>query len=208
MPLQNRVTPFGELVALAGRGSVMGNRGVLHDGARRIVRPWQLRRWIACRTEFRGRHREVMQPRRYTELFFLDDATALAAGHRPCAECRNEDYREFRLLWERLYGAPASAEAIDRVLHAERLEGRRKRTFSARWDTVPDGAFVALGEKAWLVRRRELLAWSDGGYAERRGRPRTGSVEVLTPPSIVTMLAAGYPVVMHPSAPSAATDIG
>ncbi len=200
MPLQNRVTPFGELVAVAGRGLLMGNRGVVHDEARRIVRPWQVRRWIACRTEFRGRHRDVMQPRRWTELFFLDEATAFAAGHRPCAQCRYADYQRFRSLWETCHGAPANADSMDRVLHAERLDGRRKRTYPAPFAALPDGAFVVLDGTAWLVRGRELLAWSDGGYAERRRRPRTGAVDVLTPRSMVALLTAGYPVSVHPSA--------
>jgi hypothetical protein len=200
MPLQNRVTPFGDLVAVAGRGLLMGNRGVLHDDARRIVRPWQVRRWIACRTEFRGRHRAIMQPRRYTELFFLDEATGLAAGHRPCAECRYGDYQRFRRLWEASLGAPANADGMDRVLHAERLDGRRKRTYRARLDLLPDGAYVAFEDTAWLVWRDELLAWSDHGYTQRRRLPRDRMVDVLTPPSILALLAAGYPVSVHRSA--------
>jgi hypothetical protein len=202
VPLQNRVTPFGELVAVAGRGLLMGNRGVLHDETQRIVRPWQVRRWIACVTEFRGRHRAVMQPRRYTELFFLDEATAFAAGHRPCRECRYADYQRFRSLWETVHGAPAGADAMDRVLHAERLDGRRKRTHRARLADLPDGAYVALDGAAWLVWRGDLLAWSDAGYAERRSRPRNAGVDVLTPPSVVAILAAGYAVEPHPTARS------
>jgi hypothetical protein len=200
VPLQNRVTPFGELVAVAGRGMLMGNRGVLHDDARRIVRPWQVRRWIACRTEFRGRHREIMRPRRWTELFFLDEATAFAAGHRPCAQCRYADYQRFRSLWKSCQGGPATADSMDRVLHAERRAGHRKRTYPARFTALPDGAYVELDRAAWLVWHGELLAWSDGGYAERRPRPRGGRVEVLTPRSIVAVLTAGYPVGVHPSA--------
>src|ERR1700676_1275033 len=172
----------------------MGNRGVLHDDARRIVRAWQVRRWIACRTEFRGRHRAIMQPRRWTELFFLDEATALSAGHPPCGEGGDADYQRFRALWESSFGVPANADSMDRVLHAERLDGRRKRTHSAGFATLPDGAYVALGGRAWLVWRGELLAWTDRGYAERRPRPRSGEVTALTPRSIVALLRAGYPV--------------
>jgi hypothetical protein len=199
VPLQNRINPFGELVAVAGRGLLMGNRGVLHDESRRIVRAWQVRRWIACRTEFRGRHRAVMQPRRYTELFFLDEATAFAAGHRPCRECRYADYQRFRSLWETVHGAPAGADAMDRVLHAERLDGRRKRTHRARFADLPDGTHVALDGAAWLVWGDQLLSWSDTGYERRRRRPRNRDAEVLTPPSIVAVLAAGYPVHVHPT---------
>ena len=199
MPLQNRVTPFGELVALPGRGLLMGNRGVLHDEARHIVRPWQVRRWIACRTEFRGRHRDVMPPRRWTALFFLDEATAFAAGHRPCGECRYADYQRFRALWSAARGAPANAESMDRMLQAERLDRRAKRLHAAPFAALPDGTFVALDGVAWLVRRGELLAWSDTGYTARRRRPRSGTADVLTPPSIVAVLNAGYPVAVHSS---------
>jgi hypothetical protein len=179
----------------------MGNRGVLHDDARRIVRPWQVRRWIACRTEFRGRHRAVMQPRRWTELFFLDEATAFAVGHRPCAQCRYADYQRFRALWEATHDGPVNADSMDRTLQAERLDGRRKRIHPARFEMLPDGAYVALDGIAWLVWRGELLAWSDAGYARRQRRPRSGAAETLTPPSIVALLTAGYPVSVHPSAP-------
>ncbi len=178
----------------------MGNRGVVHDDERRIVRPWQVRRWIACRLEFRGRRREVMPPRRWTALFFLDEAAAFAAGHRPCAECRNADYRRFRALWERVHGAPAGADAMDRVLHAQRADRRRKRTYRARLAALPDGAYVALDGAAWLVWGAELLEWTDHGYARRRPRAPDAQAEVLTPAATVAVLAAGYGVTVHPSA--------
>ncbi|HEX3456598.1 MAG TPA: hypothetical protein VHR97_01465, partial [Candidatus Baltobacteraceae bacterium] len=129
MPLQNRVTPFGEVAALPGRGMLMGNRGVLHDDDRRIVRTWDVRRWIACVLEFRGRKREVMTPRRYTELFFLDEAAAFSAGHRPCAECRRADYVRFRDLWVARFGRPAGADDVDARIHGDRLDGKTKRTY-------------------------------------------------------------------------------
>jgi hypothetical protein len=200
VPLQNRVTPFGDIVALQSRGLMMGNRGVLHDDARRIVRSSQLRRWIACRTEFRGRHRVVMRPRSYTELFFLDEATALSAGHRPCAECRHADYQRFRSLWEFCHGAPASADAMDAQLHAERLNGRKKRTYRSDLGALADGTFVVLEGAAWLVWGSELLAWSGSGYLERCPRPTRREVDVLTPRSAVAVLAAGYRPSVHPSA--------
>ncbi len=128
MPLQNRVTPFGEIVAESGRGLFMGNRGILHDDDRRIVRRWQGRRWITCLTEFRGIRRVVMRPHSYTELFFLDEATALGAGHRPCAECRRADFRRFRDLWQACHGLPVNADIMDAVIHHERIDGRRKRS--------------------------------------------------------------------------------
>jgi hypothetical protein len=197
--LQNRVTPYGEIVAVPGRGLMMGNRGVLHDDARRIVRPFQVKRWIACVLEFRGRHREVMTPHRYTELFFLDEAAAFSAGHRPCAECRRADYNRFLRLWEQRWESPASADVMDARLHAERVERKQKKTYRDELAKLPDGAYVALDRQAWLVRDSSLLAWSDAGYAQRRPRPR-GEVEVLTPRSAVAILAAGYQPMIHPSA--------
>ena len=201
MPLQNRVTPFGEIVALSGRGLVMGNRGVLHDDARRIVRYSQVKRWIACRLEFKGIRRVVMTPRRWTELFFLDEATAFSAGHRPCAECRRQDYRRFCSLWAACHGGPVSADLIDARLHADRLAAPRvKRVYRTDIADMPDGAFVAFDERAWLVRGDTLFAWSDAGYADRRARPAHRDVDVLTPRAIVAVFAAGYVAAMHPSA--------
>lgn len=202
MPLQNRVDPFGEILAHPARGLWMGNRGRLHDERRTITRPWEVRRWIICRLEFRGRHREVMSPRTYTELFFLDEATAFAAGHRPCAECRHGEYARFRDLWAAVHpGDPVTADAIDRRLHDERLLGRSrsKRTSESDLADLPDGTFIALDGAAWLVAQRRLLAWSPAGYVERRPRPRRARVEVLTPPSLVAVFRAGYQPHLHPS---------
>jgi hypothetical protein len=209
MPWQNRITPFGEIVANQERGTFMGNRGVLHDGEGRIRRAWQLRRWIVCVLEFRGRKRRVMTPGRYTELFFLDEATALAAGHRPCAECRHARFLDFCNAWGRAHpdgggSSRPTAQGIDDRLHAERVApDRSKRTFQAALDVLPDGVFVCMpawGEKAYLVRDDSLLDWSPGGYPERRRRPRGAEVKVLTPPSTVKVLRAGYAPEIHPSA--------
>jgi hypothetical protein len=215
MPLQNRVTPFGEIVALPERGTLMGNRGILHDNAGRIVRSWQVRRWIACRTAFRGRHRQVMQPHAYTELFFLDEATAFAAGHRPCAECRHADYQRFKAAWAVGVGAPNGADEMDAVLHADRLEGRgahqRKRTYWEQLAILPEGAFIRLDGSAWLLWGGQLLEWSAGGYRTRRSLPSASSrVEVLTPRALVVVLLAGYQLELHPSAGEAAgsTTVG
>jgi len=199
MPLQNRVTPFGEIVALPGRGLMMGNRGVLHDDRRRLVRATQVKRWIACVLEFRGRRRTVMTPRSYTELFFLDEATAFSAGHRPCSECRNADYKRFRALWSGCFGAVASVAEIDAVLHGERLQGRQKRTSRADISTLPDGAYVVSDGVASVIWGDQLAAWSDLGYGKRSSRPARGEVELLTPPSIVEVFRAGYKPAIHPS---------
>lgn len=198
VPLENRVTPMGEIVAVSARGTMMGNRGVLHNDRREIVRPWQVRRWITCMLEFRGRHREVMQPNRWTELFFLDEVTAFSAGHRPCAECRNADYKRFRALWETVHGTnTGGADAIDKMLHEHRIQDRRKRTYSSRIERLPDGTFISLSSMPWLVWREHIHQWSHTGYGKRR-KLRSGElVEVLTPEPIVAILGAGYRPDVH-----------
>jgi hypothetical protein len=214
VPLQNRVNPFGELIATDSRGTLMGNRGCLHDEHRRVRRPFACRRWIICLLEFRGRHRTVMTPGRYTELFFLDEATALAAGHRPCAECQRARYLLFRELWSAANPGLApfpvpGADAIDRVLHAERLGRRRtKRTYSEKLERLPPGtmAVEAEGGPPFLVLDGARAPWHPGGYGPPVPRPRGLRVEVLTPPSVVRMLALGYPVGVHPSAPPLAAS--
>jgi hypothetical protein len=186
VPHRNRVSPLGELVADPARGLVYGNRGRLHDARGEIVRAWQTRRWIACRLEFRGRKRPLLRPGRYTELFFLDEATAFAAGHRPCAECRRADYA--RVL--ELTGA-GGADELDARLHAERLDGRERRLHRLPFGELPDGAFVLDRGQPWLVLGDELLAWSPGGYGERRPRPG-GTASALTPPTLLAVLASGW----------------
>ena len=183
MPFQNRVTPLGELIATPERGLVYGNRGRLHDENGVIRRRWQLKRWISCRLEFRGRYRSggPMAPNRYTGLFFLDEATALAAGHRPCAECRNGDYRSFLALT-----GTSRADELDELLHAE-----RGRPHERRLEELPDGAFLLLEREPWLVLGSELLRWTPGGYLERRAR-FGGAVDVVTPPTSIRVLASGW----------------
>jgi hypothetical protein len=208
MPRQNRVTPFGTIIATPGRGTFMGNRGRLHDKRGRIKRNWQVKRWLLCVLEFRGRHRVVMAPDRYTELFFLDEATGFAAGHRPCAECRHRRYIGFRDAWAA--GNPNLAMAgrlttdeLDAHLHVERLgPDRSKRTFRARLDELPDGVFVirTAGESASLLWRSRLLEWSPAGYKRHRARTGAEEVEVLTPQSTVAAIRAGYVPEVHPSA--------
>jgi hypothetical protein len=196
MPFQNRVTPLGELIATPERGLVYGNRGRLHDEHGVIRRQWQVKRWISCRLEFRGRHRGggPMAPNRYTGLFFLDEATALAAGHRPCAECRNADYKSFLA-----FTGASNAGELDEMLHAE-----RGRLHESDLDELSDGACVELDGQPWIVLGSHLLRWTPGGYSERR--PRVSSrVELVTPPTSVHVLALGWrgslPLI-HPSRPT------
>lgn len=140
-----------------------------------------------------------MRPHSYTELFFLDEAAAFSAGHRPCAECRRKDYNHFKTLWESSHGSPASAESMDAVIDGQRRIGRKKRTYRTSIDALPDGTYVAVDGKAWLLWEGRIHAWSDSGYTERRSLARACDVEVLTPPSIVAVFAAGYTPGVHPS---------
>jgi hypothetical protein len=199
MPFQNRVTPLGELIATPERGLVYGNRGRLHDEHGVVRKQWQVKRWISCRLEFRGRHRAggPMAPNRYTGLFFLDEATALAAGHRPCAECRNADYKSFLALT----GASSAGE-LDEMLYAE-----RGRLHESAVEDLPEGAFVLVESEPWLVLDSELLRWTPGGYSERRRR-FSGRAELVTPPTSVHVLASdwrGSLPLIHPSASVAPT---
>ena len=196
MPLQNRVTPAGEIIADPARGTLMGNRGILHDAQRRLgTARWRHPHWIFCRLAFKGRRREVMAPHRYTELFFLDEPTALAAGHRPCCECRREDFRRFQAAWRRAVGPDVSAGTIDRALHRARVEPRSRRQirFAAPLDDLPDGTFVLLPDvaAALLVQGDRLHPWRPGDYGPPRER-RSGRATVLTPAPTVAVLRAGY----------------
>ena len=197
MPLQNRVTPCGELIATEHRGLVYGNRGCLQNANGRIVRNHATRRWITCRLAFKDWHRApLMQPGRFTELFFLDEATAFAAGHRPCALCRREDYDKFRDVT-----GLTGADAIDARLHDERLDGGSRRLRSARFAALPEGAFVIHEGVPHVVRAGDLRPWSPAGY----GPPVRASrhVRVLTPPTLTEALRVGWNgavPLLHPSA--------
>jgi hypothetical protein len=212
MPLQNRVDPYGQICSTPARGMLMGNRGCLHDHGDHPVRQYAVRRWLICVLDFKGRTRRPMPPGHYTSLFFLDEATALAAGHRPCAECQRARFDEFRAHWAaanpELAAAPAPAvDTIDRALHRERMSNhprqrdRVKLTYAAQLAELPDGVFVALeGRSApLLVWGERLYPWSFEGY----GRPLArmdALVQVLTPPSIVRAIARGFAPMVHSSA--------
>lgn len=205
MPLQNRVTPLSELIADSARGFVYGNRGCLHDETGRIRRRYNGRRWIACRLEFNDWHRDpLLQPGRFTELFFLDEATALAAGHRPCALCRRADYDRFVAIWRELHPGQAGADAIDTQLHSERVahDTRAQRHHEAPFNELPDGAFVLEEGVLCLVRGAELLTWKPAGYVARKPRPTRSRAVLITPPSLVAVLRSDWrPLVplLHPS---------
>jgi hypothetical protein len=206
MPLQNRVDPYGAIFRSPARGIMMGNRGgAIHNESREIVRRYVSRRWIACVLEFKGRKRTVMSPGRYTELFFLDEAVALAAGHRPCAECRRERFLAFQNAWARQAGhnsaEPPRACQMDDELHRARIDRRgNKVTYEAALGQLPNGCFVDIAGSAFLVWNGALLLWTPEGYARRDAYPRLETINVLTPRPIVECIRAGYQPALHPSA--------
>lgn len=208
MPLQNRVDPWGRLLAVPDRGAWMGNRGVLHDENQRIVAPWRHKAWITCRLEFKERKRELFSPGRYSELFFLDEATAFSAGHRPCGECRRERYKEFKAAWcaanlDEVDPRSVPVSRIDTQLHAERAaRGGMKVTYAAPVGSLPPGTFIEYAGDAYLVWHGSLHSWSPAGYNSVPGSaPRaTEPVTVLTPPSIVAAFRRGLSPQVHGSA--------
>jgi hypothetical protein len=202
MPLQNRATPTGDIIATAHRGMFTGNRGIIHDPATKtLTRRWAGKAWLTCVCEFRGRRREVMGGRSWTELFFLDEATAFAAGHRPCFYCRRDDANRFRAAWEAGNGVKDMlARDMDTVLHGERLNGRAKRLhpLSMPLEALPDGAMLQEGVESYLIVQGRALLWSLAGYRQAQSAPQAAML--LTPPSTLQALRAGYRPVLHPSA--------
>jgi hypothetical protein len=190
MPLQNRVTPTGDIIATPHRGLFTGNRGIIHDPATKTLlkKRWSSPAWLTCTCEFRGRRREVMAQQSWTELFFLDEATALAAGHRPCFYCRRDDANAVRM------------HDIDTVLHHERLDHGKKRLHAllVPLDQLPDGAMLQQGDKSYLVTQGRALLWSAAGYAAIERHPAEATL--LTPPSALRAMNAGYQPVLHPTA--------
>jgi len=202
MPLQNRVTPSGDIMAVSDRGLFTGNRGIIHDPATKTLlrKRWSNPAWLTCVCEFRGRRRKVMGGRSWTELFFLDEATALSAGHRPCFYCRRDDANRFRAAWEQGNGlVNLHAPDIDAVLHRERLAGGGKRVHALpmRWDKLPDGAMLQSGGESYLIAQGRALQWSFAGYSAAGTAIKDAML--LTPPSTLRALEAGYRPVLHPS---------
>jgi hypothetical protein len=211
MPRRCRVTPHGELIAVADRGMFWGNRGVLVDGQGRLARYSRGRTWAICVLEYKGIRRQQWTPGRLTELFFLDEATGLAAGHRPCGECRYRDYQAFKQAWASWaagegfgVGVRPGVQAIDARLHGDRLAAPGvRRTFTAPLAELPDGTMVELAGAPWLVYGGGLLAWTPGGYLDRAAERPATPVTVITPRATVATLARGYRPVIHPSAVTA-----
>jgi hypothetical protein len=201
MPLQNRVTPFGDIVAIAQRGTFIGNRGIIHDPATRTLlgRRWTTKAWLVCLLHYKGRRREVMRRRSWTELFFLDEAAALAAGHRPCFYCRRDAAEAYRAAWAKgRREAPPLAPEMDAVLHAERLDHGRKRVhrIPGPADELPDGAVITADGAAYTLARGRAFRWTEQGYGSAAEIPRGAGL--LTPPSTLLAMRAGYRPLLHP----------
>ncbi|MDQ2720538.1 MAG: hypothetical protein M3Z26_12380 [Bacteroidota bacterium] len=196
--LQNRVDPKGNIIKTSARGLWMGNRGQLHNEQQNLVRSFKLKAWITCLLEFNSRKRKVMSPNRYTELFFLDEATAFAAGHRPCFECRREDYKRFKNCWlkgnhEYGFDTRTSIREIDRILHEERINTKNEKlTYQDNPENLPDGTFILFRNQPYLIDKKYIHGWSPFGYEKSKALPKLGKVSVLTPKSIVIAFGAGY----------------
>ena len=196
--LQNRVDPFGEIIRTPERGQWLGNRGVIHNHEQEITRPYKLKAWITCMLDFRGRHRNVMQPDCWTELFFLDEATAFSAGHRPCFQCRYKDHQLFKKFWvagnpEYKFTMKTPVAEIDKILHAERIAADgSKFIYPDHLRALPDGTFIVLNDKPHLLVNAELYLWHPGGYSTPISFPGADIVNVITPHSIVNTFRAGY----------------
>jgi hypothetical protein len=196
--LQNRVSPRGDIIKTQARGAWMGNRGVIHNVEQQIVRPYRLFAWITCKLEFKGRKLPLMDDKRNTQLFFLDEATALSAGHRPCAECRREDYNRFKELW--LKGNPeygfdkkTSIQQIDTVLHGQRLTGDNSKViYEEKLSSLPDGIFVLFDDHPHLLNKRQLYPWTPSGYEQPLAVNPANKISVLTPKSTVNAIRMGY----------------
>jgi hypothetical protein len=207
MPLQNRVDPWGHLQAVSPRGALLGNRGIIHNEKQQIVAQWRSKAWITCQIQFKGRESQVFAPDSYSQLFFVDEATAFAAGHRPCAECRRDRYNEFKAAWvqsnrDQIESDNPSIIEVDKIFHRERvLDNKQKRTFEAQIGSLPQGTFVVLEGKALLLWRGKLFEWSFDGYSRSNSALSPSlSVEVLTPASVVRMFATGFTPQVHVSA--------
>ncbi len=205
MPYQNKVDPWGNIQAVSSRGMFLGNRGVLHNEHQEIISTHRIKGWVTCILEFKDRHREIMTPKRYTELFFLDEATAFSAGHRPCAECRRKRFNEFKSAWfeankSLLKNEKLSAPNMDKVIHEERIFKKEKVTFNAKLSTLPTGTMIQIRSETFLLWNQNLYHWSYSGYTEAKiAYSKDEEVIVLTPKSYVNTFAKGFVPEVHES---------
>jgi hypothetical protein len=196
--MQNRVDPYGNIIETSARGHWMGNRGILHNEHQKIIRPYKLKAWLTCLLQFNGRKRTIMSPRRYTELFFWDEATAFAAGHRPCFECRRNDFNRFKAFWivgnaGHGFDLNTSINEFDKILHRERLTpGGAKAFYEADINALPNGCFIEFNNKPHVILKGLMFPWSPFGYGKGIACLPGCVVKVLTPKSIVNTFIAGY----------------
>ena len=203
MPLQNRVLPTGEIVAIPARGQLTGNRGIIHRPDRTLgTSRWSHHAWICCMLDWQGRKRAVMTGRNWTELFFLDEAVAFAAGHRPCGYCRRAAYQRFVTAWTKVAGGRPSAKEMDQALHRARIipRSRTQQTYQAPLADLPSGAIVMHNDQPHMLGEGRMHPYQPTGYLPAIDRPTTGDTTVLTPRPIVDVLCAGYRPALHPSA--------
>jgi hypothetical protein len=204
MPLQNRINPMGELEAIKSRGAFLGNRGIIHNEQKKIISSFKIKGWVTCRLEFKGRKRELMAKGRYTELFFLDEATALSAGHRPCAECRRKRYNEFKLKWLQaneslLINDSTSIASIDKIIHQDRIYKKQKVTYQDKMNLLPKGTMIQINSINYLIWNNKVFKWTFEGYEISNIDITNNNVIVLTPKSYVEMFKKGFVPTVHNS---------
>jgi hypothetical protein len=203
MPLQNRVDPWGNILATPARGTLLGNRGILHNSKKQIIKNYQHQGWVTCKLKFKGRKRKLMSPHNFTELFFLDEATAFAAGHRPCCECRRERYNEFKDYWVKanlkMQPSEVKAAVINKLLHNDRINKGAKATYKAKTRDLPDGTIFSSNNQAYLIFGGTVHLWSFGGYTSQDNTNLPDEVDVLTPKTIVNAFRLGFKPEVHES---------
>ena len=202
MPLQNRVNPKGEIKAIKSRGEFLGNRGIIHNGQQEIVSPFKIKGWVTCQLEFKGRKRELMAKGRYTELFFLDEATAFSAGHRPCAECRRPRYKEFKEKWleanqSLLIDNSTSIASIDKIIHQDRINKKQKVTYQNKMNLLPNGTMIQIDSIEYLIWKSKIFKWTFEGYEPTNINISNNDVMILTPKSYVEMFKKGFTPTVH-----------
>ena len=202
MPLQNRVLPNGDITAISARGTLTGNRGIIHRADKTLgTARWSHHAWICCTLDWQGRKRSVMTGRNWTELFFLDEAVAFAAGHRPCGYCRRSDYNAYVAAWTTAKGRRPSAKAMDKALHPARVTRDRQQVTHEDWlADLPNGAMISWNDQPHLVQSHTLHPYTPEGYGAPCPRPRCGKATVLTPKPSIDVLRNGYAPMLHPTA--------